>query len=140
MVVSGTRAIDKAQSYESGLRDLYGSVPYAERQYTTVINGQRVNGVADNVTIVNGQRTAVEAKFVEYWGSSLRNPTSPLGSKPWSAAEQTKMVDQAKKYSSGFEGGVIYHTNSPELASHYSQVFTDAGVKNFKFVIATVKN
>lgn len=63
VVVSGTRAIDKAQSYESGLRDLYGSVPYAERQYTTVINGQRVNGVADNVTIVNGQRTAVEAKF-----------------------------------------------------------------------------
>ncbi|WP_434560939.1 hypothetical protein [Pseudomonas sp. Z4-20] len=140
MVVSGTRAIDKAQSYESGLRDLYGSVPYAERQYTTVINGQRVNGVADNVTIVNGQRTAVEAKFVEDWGSSLRNPASPVGSKPWSAAEQTKMVDQAKKYSSGFEGGVIYHTNSPELASYYSKVFTDAGVKNFKFVMTPVKN
>lgn len=91
------------------------------------------------MTIVNGQRTAVEAKFVEDWGSSLRNPTSPVGSKPWSAVEQTKMVDQAKKYSSGFEGGV-YHTNSPELASHYSQVFNDAGVKNFKFVIAPVKN
>ncbi|RMP82444.1 putative Filamentous hemagglutinin, intein-containing, partial [Pseudomonas syringae pv. actinidiae] len=140
VVVSGTRAIDKAQSYESGLRNLYGSVPYAERQYTTVINGQRVNGVADNVTIVNGQRTAVEAKFVEDWGSSLRNPASPVGSKPWSAAEQTKMVDQAKKYSSGFEGGVIYHTNSPELASYYSKVFTDAGVKNFKFVMTPVKN
>lgn len=45
------------------------------------------------------------------------------------------MVDQAKKYSSGFEGGVIYHTNSPELAGHYSKVFADAGVTNFKFVI-----
>jgi hypothetical protein len=30
------------------------------------------------VTIVNGQRTAVEAKFVEDWGSSLRNPASPV--------------------------------------------------------------
>lgn len=63
-----------------------------------------------------------------------------MGSKPWSAAEQTKMVDQAKKYSSGFEGGVIYHTNSPELASYYSKVFTDAGVTNFKFLITPVKN
>lgn len=92
------------------------------------------------MTIFNGQRTAVEAKFVEDWGSSLRNPTSPVASKPWSAAEQTKTVGQAKKYSSGFEGGVIYHTNSPELANHCSQVFTDAGVKNFKFVITPVKN
>ncbi|WP_233098121.1 two-partner secretion domain-containing protein [Pseudomonas carnis] len=140
VVVTGKRAIDKAQSYEGALRDVYGNVPYAERQYTTIVNGQRVNGVADNVTIVNGQRTAVEAKFVEDWRSSLRNPASSVGSKPWSAAEQTKMVDQAKKYSSGFEGGVIYHTNSPELASHYSKIFSESGVKNFKFVITPVKN
>lgn len=73
------------------------------------------------MTIVNGQRTAAEAKFVEGWRTLLRNYASPVGSKPWSAAEQTKMVDQAKKYSSGFEGGVIYHTNSPELARHYSK-------------------
>lgn len=63
--VTGKRAIDKAQSYEDALRDVYGNVPYSERQYTTIVNGQRVNGVADNVTIVDGQRTAVEAKFVE---------------------------------------------------------------------------
>ncbi|KWT08198.1 hypothetical protein AL046_21435 [Pseudomonas syringae pv. avii] len=140
VVVTGKRAIDKAQSYEGALRDVYGNVPYAERQYTTIVNGQRVNGVADNVTIVDGQRTAVEAKFVEDWSSSLRNPASSVGSKPWSAAEQTKMVDQAKKYSSGFEGGVIYHTNSPELASFYSKIFNESGVKNFKFVITPVKN
>lgn len=48
-------------------------------------------------------------------------------------------VDQAKKYSSGFDGGAIYHTNSPELASYYSKVFTDAGVTNFKFVITPTK-
>jgi filamentous hemagglutinin len=50
------------------------------------------------------------------------------------------MVDQAKKYSSGFEGSVVYHTNSPELASQYSKIFKEAGVTNFKFVIAPVKN
>ncbi|WP_017912089.1 hemagglutinin repeat-containing protein, partial [Xanthomonas sp. SHU 166] len=140
VTISGGRAIDKAQSYESGVRDIYGSVPYAERQYTTIIDGERVNGVADNVTIIDGKRTAVEAKFVEDWESSIRNPTSSSGLKPWSVAEQTKMVDQAKKYSSGFEGGVIYHTNSPELASQYSKLFTEAGVTNFKFVITPVKN
>ncbi|WP_277973265.1 hemagglutinin repeat-containing protein [Pantoea agglomerans] len=139
IAVSGTRAIDKAQSYESGLREKYGNVPYTERQYTTIISGKRVNGVADNVIIINGQRTAVEAKFVEDWGNSLRNPTSSVGSKPWSVAEQTKMLDQARKYSAAFEGGVIYHTNSPELADHYSKLFADAGVNKFKFIITPVE-
>ena len=50
------------------------------------------------------------------------------------------MVDQAKKYSSGFDGGVVYHTNSPELASYYSKLFTDAGITKFKFVITPVNN
>ena len=35
-------------------------------------------------------------KFVDDWGSSIRNPASPAGSKPWSVAEQTKMVDQVE--------------------------------------------
>lgn len=38
------------------------------------------------------------------------------------------MVHQAKKNSSGFDGGAIYHINSPEMASYYSKVSTDAGV------------
>ncbi|MGZ7457878.1 DUF637 domain-containing protein [Pseudomonas sp. Ma2-10] len=135
IAVSGSRAIDKAQSYESGVRGMYGDTPFAERQYTALVDGQRVNGVADEVAVIGGKPTAIEAKFVDDWASSIRNPESPVGSKPWSVAEQTKMVDQAKKYSSGFDGGAIYHTNSPELASYYSKVFTDAGVTNFKFVI-----
>lgn len=133
--MSGSRAIDKAQSYESGVRGMYGDTPFAERQYTALVDGQRINGVADEVAVIGGKPTAIEAKFVDDWASSIRNPESPAGSKPWSVAEQTKMVDQAKKYSSGFDGGAIYHTNSPELASYYSKVFTDAGVTNFKFVI-----
>ncbi|WP_338524383.1 filamentous hemagglutinin N-terminal domain-containing protein [Pseudomonas batumici] len=135
VVVNGSRAIDKAQSYESGVRGMYGDTPFAERQYTALVDGQRVKGVADEVAVIGGKPTAIEAKFVDDWASSIRNPESPAGSKPWSVAEQTKMVDQAKKYSSGFDGGAIYHTNSPELASYYSKVFTDAGVTNFKFVI-----
>ncbi|WP_446027578.1 hypothetical protein [Lelliottia amnigena] len=119
---------------------IYGDVPYTDRQYTTVINGKRVNGIADNVTIIDGKRTAVEAKFVDDWGSSIRNPASVSGSKPWSLNEQAKMIEQARKYSSGFEGGVIYHTNSSELASQYSKMFTEAGIKNFKFVITPVNN
>ena len=50
------------------------------------------------------------------------------------------MVDQAKKYSAGFDGGVVYHTNSPELASYYSKIFAEAGVAKFKFVITPAKN
>ncbi|MBL3829555.1 hypothetical protein EGU77_18725 [Pseudomonas syringae pv. theae] len=136
VAVSGSRAIDKAQSYEGGVRGMYGgNSVFEERQFRTVVDGKIVNGVADDVAVIGGKKTAIEAKFVDDWGSSLRNPASPSGSKPWSVAEQTKMVDQAKKYSSGFDGGAIYHTNSPELASYYSKIFTDAGITKFKFVI-----
>lgn len=140
IAVNGSRAIDKAQSYESGIRDIYGGGSYADRQYTTIVNGKRVNGVADNVTVVDGKRTAVEAKFVKNWADSIRNPSSAISYKPWSVDEQAKMVEQAKKYSSGFEGGVIYHTNSPELASLHSKVFTESGVTNCKFVITPIKD
>ncbi|MDY7560886.1 hypothetical protein QN366_21915 [Pseudomonas sp. CCC3.2] len=112
-----------------------GTTAFEERQFEAIVDGKVVNGVADEVATIGGKSTAIEAKFVDDWASSIRNPESPSGSKPWSVAEQAKMVDQAKKYSSGFDGGAIYHTNSPELASYYSKVFTDAGVTNFKFVI-----
>jgi len=113
---------------------MYGNTPFAERQYTAIVDGRRVQGVADEVAVIGGKPTAVEAKFVDDWGLSIRNPSSPSGSKPWSLAEQ------AKKYSSGFDGGVIYHTNSTELASYYSKIFNDAGVTDFKFVITPIKN
>lgn len=48
------------------------------------------------------------------------------------------MVVQAKKYSSAFDGGVVYHTNSPELANHYSKILNEAGVTEFNFVITAV--
>lgn len=117
-----------------------GTNAFEERQFRAVVDGKVVNGVADDVAIIGGKKTAIEAKFVEGWGSSLRNPASSSGSKPWSVAEQTKMVTQAKKYSSGFDSGVVYHTNSPELASHYSKLFTEASVTRFKFIITPTKN
>jgi hypothetical protein len=45
------------------------------------------------------------------------------------------MVRQAEAYSSGFPGGVIYYTNSSDLAVYYTRVFRNAGLTNFRFVI-----
>jgi hypothetical protein len=132
VTVSGSRAIDLGKSYEAGVQGMYNGTPY---KYSTLVNGQEVNGIADTVTSVAGKQTAVEAKFVEDWATSLRNPASPVGNTPWAISEQQAMVNQATKYSSYFDGGVIYHTNSTELAAYYSQVFKDAGITNFKFVI-----
>lgn len=42
------------------------------------------------------------------------------------------MLDQVKKYSAAFDE-VIYHSNSPELIAHYTKVFQNAGIKNFRF-------
>jgi len=118
---------------------MYNDSPLADRQYTAIVDGARVNGVADDVTVLDGKLTAVEAKYVDDWSTSIRNPQSPYGDAPWVIAEQQQMISQAQKYGAGFDGGVVYHTNSSQLASYYSQVFSKAGVTNFKFVITPTK-
>ncbi|MBV1790831.1 hypothetical protein KQ940_22445, partial [Marinobacterium sp. D7] len=132
--VSGSRAIDLGQSYEVGVRGLYGDVPFSQRQYEALVDGKWVSGVADNVVTIGGKNTAIEAKFVDDWAASIRNPGSPNGARPWAVVEQQKMLDQATKYNAAFDN-IIYHTNSTDLATYYSKVFTDAGINNFKFVI-----
>ncbi|MGH1358704.1 MAG: hypothetical protein ACRBC3_08065 [Burkholderiaceae bacterium] len=134
VTVTGKRAIDMGQSYEKGVRELYGDIPFSERTFSYQVNGQTRTGVADTVI----DNTAVEAKFVETWGNSLRNPASKNGDKPWALAEQQKMLDQARAYDDVFDDA-IYHTNSTELADHYTKVFQDAGIENFKFVITPVQ-
>lgn len=135
ITVSGTRAIDKAVSYENGVRSQYTGARFSERQFSAVVDGQRVNGVADDVTIIGGKPTAVEAKFTENWATSPRNPESSVANLPFAVAERNQMITQARNYSAGFRGGAVYHTNSTELATHYSRAFNDAGITNFKFVI-----
>jgi filamentous hemagglutinin len=124
------------QSYESGIQGMYGGDQALEqRVYSTVVNGQQATGVADAVTSIDGAQTAVDAKYVGNWETSIRNPSSPIGQAPFALAEQQAMVDQAAKYANAYEGGVIYHTNSPELAAYYTQAFQQAGITNFQFVI-----
>lgn len=134
VTVSGSRAIDLGKTYEVGVRNLYGDVPFGQRQYEALVGGKWVDGVADNVVQIGGNNTAIEAKFVDDWATSLRNPASPQGAKPWAVGEQSKMVDQAMKYNAAFDQ-VIYHTNSIDLANYYSRAFGQAGANNFRFVI-----
>jgi hypothetical protein len=65
--------------------------------------------------------------------TSIRNPRSAIGDTPFATGEQNKMLEQAKKYSAAFDE-VIYHTNSAELIIHYSKVFREAGITNFRIV------
>ncbi len=132
--VRGSRPIDLAKKYEADVRSLYGEMPFQQRTYEAFINGRWVAGVADNVAMLNGRNTAIEAKYVDDWANSLRNPASPEGSRPWAVVERQKMIDQAVKYNGAFEQ-TIYHTNSVELANHYAPLFEKAGATNFKFVI-----
>ena len=133
--ISGSGARALGNSYEGAVRDMYNNASYAQRTYTAFVNGNLESGVADDVTIINGQSTAVEAKYVDNWATSLRNPDSPIGSASFALDEQQAMIDQAAKYSAGFPGGVIYHTNSLDLANYYTQAFQNADIANFRFVI-----
>jgi hypothetical protein len=136
VTVSGTRAIDKGHSYEVAVRDdLYGGAPFSKRKYEAVVDGETVTGVADNVAMIDGKSVAVEAKYVDNWEMSPRNPDSPVNDLPFAKNEQQAMLDQARKYDNSPFDQVIYHTNSPQLAEHYTRVFEEAGIENFKFVI-----
>ncbi len=64
VTIIGVRPIDLGQSYETAVRGMYGNATFGERGYTALVNGQWVEGVADDVTVVNGRSTAVEAKYV----------------------------------------------------------------------------
>lgn len=41
------------------------------------------------------------------------------------------------KYNAAFDK-VIYHTNSVDLANYYTNIFNNAGIKNFQFMITPV--
>ena len=132
VMVAGRRAIDLGKSYEEGIRELYGGgASFSKRVYTAVVDGRTVTGVADNVVAMGGRSVAVEAKYVEEWSTSLRNPANR---QPWALAEQKAVMSQAQKYSGAFDQ-VVYHTNSPELAKYYSKAFEDRGLTNVKFLI-----
>ena len=45
--------------------------------------GKHVNGVADNVTTIGGNPVALEAKIVDDWAASIRNPVSLFGNWPF---------------------------------------------------------
>lgn len=134
--VLGIRAIDRGASYEAGIRKLYGGDPKSQPlEFTILLDGKVVTGRADHVTEVNGRDTAIDAKYTDSWMGTLRNPLSVIGITPWSEKEQKSMVEQARRYSAAYDGGVIYHTNSFEFARFYIKLFDDAGITNYRFVI-----
>ena len=109
---------------------MYGDAPLSKRTYSAKNNVSGI-GRADNVAEINGREMAIEAKYTDNWQKSPFNPESNL---PWAAAERARMVNQAKNYDAVFDG-IVYHTNSVELANYYSRIISEAGVSNFKFVI-----
>ncbi len=123
---NGYRAIDKAQDYEKQIQNMYGGAgSQSDRSFQGFIDGLPFNGIADNV--VDG--VVVEAKYVDDWDNSLRNPAN---TQPWALKEQQNMINQAKKYSDAFDE-VVYHTNSQELIDYYSKLFSENGLSNIVF-------
>lgn len=139
VAVAGKRPIVQARTFETGVRAQYPEGKMADRTFSTVTNGERISGVADGAADIHGKTTAIEAKYVANWSRSIRNPASRIGKTVWGTREQARMVAQAQKYSDNFEGGVVYHTNSRELASYYYRLFRAAGLDRFRFVIIAVK-
>ena len=82
-----------------------------------------VTGVADNTTSIDDKLTAVEAKYVDDWVTSLRNPASEMGEQAMGCGRATANDTTGQKYSQYFPGGIVYHTNSVDFAAYYTKVF-----------------
>ena len=106
---------------------MYPETDVDARKFTRKVAGEDVSGKLDAIAVVDGKWTAIEAKYVDDWATSLRNPASPNGQTPWAIKEQQAMIAQARKYSTAFDGDVVYHTNSVELASYYEGMFYHSG-------------
>jgi hypothetical protein len=132
---SGSRPVSQARAYEAGIRGQYPETTMKDRMFTAVVNGKRVSGVPDTVAEIHGENTAVESKYAANWARSIRNPASRVGQTSWGRKAQESMVAQARKYADNFGGGVVYHTNSRELAAYYYRVFRTAGITKFRFII-----
>ncbi|EMX8646124.1 RHS domain-containing protein, partial [Providencia stuartii] len=125
----------KARAYEQKVQDLYGGkLSQSSREYTAIVDGKSVNGIADHVVNLNGKVTAIEAKYVDSWAKSIRNPESSIGKASFAIKEQQTVLSQAKKYSAAFDE-VIYHTNSADFAAHYNTIFKNAGLENITFKV-----
>lgn len=130
IAAEGARPTVQGNAYEIGIRGLYPETTAEARRF-----GEFGQYKADAVADVFGKWTAIDAKYVDEWGSSIRNPESAIGDKPFSIEAQEEMVDQAKRYDEYFDGGSIYHTNSLDLASYYYRLFRASGVTKARFII-----
>jgi hypothetical protein len=123
------------QQYQAGVNQLYGGeAAFSRREFVSIVDGVRQSRIADNVVELGGNLVAVESKFTGGWASSPFNPASSVGRLPFAARIQADMLAQARSYSQAFSQ-VIYHSNSPELIAHYTRVFQEAGITNFRFIL-----
>lgn len=56
-------------------------------------------GYADYLIIQNKKLIPIEAKYVDDWNKSFRNPEYPILDKPWASGKIDDMLEQAIKYS-----------------------------------------
>jgi hypothetical protein len=136
-VTGRTAANELSRSYQGAVASLYGQ-PARDVPYLASIDGKPTWLRADTVVQVGGRETAIEAKYVDDWVRSPRNPANDRPfppDAPMDRTERATMLEQARQYSANFAGGAVYHTNSVELASYWSKAFLDAGLQNIRFII-----
>jgi hypothetical protein len=138
---TGKNAGAKALNYEANIRKaFYGDTPLAERKFQILVDNKLVTREADALTEnALGQGAAVEVKYTSGWKYSPYNPASAAGKLPKGLDAQARFVTQAQTYAKAFRGGITYHTNSKELARHYTSVLQKASVTDFHFLITPVK-
>lgn len=136
VAISGRNASTRGLGYEAEIRALYGGERDSRPpEFETMLDGMVVRGRTDHLHIVDGNVTVIEAKYTDNWMVTPRNPRSRISSEPWFPDERAQMIAQAIKYTSFYEYGIVYHTNSVQFARYYSKVFDEIGIKDYSFVI-----
>ena len=121
LVASGRTISERAAAYEDAARNVLGFSP-----------AQPKNKLGDKVPDGIMGDTALEVKYVDDFSVSPRNPDYKI---PYPNKLAEDDIAQAKKYDDAFADGVLWVTNSPDLASIYTSTFNAISLTKSRVVV-----
>ena len=126
--------------YQERVAELYFGETRFPQKYGSQVGDTVRRGEAD-FAFLNTERKpiAVEAKYIDKWDKSSYNPNYTKDRPFLIKVSDTDVLSQARKYQNSNFHEIIYHTNSPEFAAFYKDLFHKEGLTKIRFVISPVE-
>ena len=125
--------------YQQKVAELYSGETKFSPKYDSKVGDILKKGEADYAFLnAESNPIAVEAKYIDKWDKSPYNPNYTKD-RPFLINEKADVLTQARKYQNSDFHEIIYHTNSPEFAAFYKELFQKERLTKIRVVISPVE-